>query len=312
MEEDWDNIPGVNRGPEYVDQNSSSHDVESNYSWCNENFNIDDWDLTTINSNTCNASTNYTDWDPANNNGHTDDDKLVSIPCVNQIDESLDDTGCADSNQSKSDVEYQTDTSDHYENNEQTNPESADPQFTNDSLRNPISYYPITSSTDTGNHLEFNGFTKQNSYNRSYYNKSENKGYHKSSHGYQQGARFAKKSTKIGYNNKGNGKLEKPVIQKSTYIPPEFEENDDLTMEAGLNFEKYDKIEVTVSGMEVPRNITSFHKSGLHEILITNLTKCHYNTPTPIQKYAIPIIMNGKDMIASAQTGSGKTVSKKS
>jgi len=82
-----------------------------------------------------------------------------------------------------------------------------------------------------------------------------------------------------------------PKSNLSTYIPPKFEKNDDLTMEAGLHFEKYDKIKVTISGMEVPKNITSFHKSGLHKILITNLTKCHYYTPTPIQKYAIPINM---------------------
>ena len=63
--------------------------------------------------------------------------------------------------------------------------------------------------------------------------------------------------------------------------------------------------------MEVPKKITSFKNSGLREILISNLTICHYTIPTPIQKYAIPIIMNAKDMIVSAQIGFGKTVSKR-
>lgn len=115
---------------------------------------------------------------------------------------------------------------------------------------------------------------------------------------------YPKKSTRRENNDANN----EPGKLKSTYIPPEFEENDNLTIEAGSNFEKYDKIEVTVSGMDVPKNITSFHSSGLHEILLSNLSNCHYTIPTPIQKYALPIIMSGRDMIASAQTGSGKTV----
>lgn len=42
--------------------------------------------------------------------------------------------------------------------------------------------------------------------------------------------------------------------------------------------------------------------------LDANITKAiHYKTPTPIQHRCIPDIMNGKDLVASAQTGTGKT-----
>jgi hypothetical protein len=102
------------------------------------------------------------------------------------------------------------------------------------------------------------------------------------------------------------------VPPKSTYIPPEFEENFSSTIEAGSNFEKYDKIEVIANGIDVPQKISTFQSSGLREIILNNLKNCNYTTPTPIQKYALPIIMNDRDMIASAQTGSGKTVSVKS
>lgn len=107
------------------------------------------------------------------------------------------------------------------------------------------------------------------------------------------------------------GDEQPPVNDKPrpTYIPPEIDDNEYNGIEAGLNFNKYEKIEVKVSGDSVPKHIESFKNSGLREVLIEKLAKCNYIVPTPIQKYAIPIIINGRDMMASAQTGSGKTVS---
>jgi len=53
----------------------------------------------------------------------------------------------------------------------------------------------------------------------------------------------------------------------------------------------------------------SFPGADLDDVFKTNVTKAHYDKPTPIQKWAIPIIMRGRDLMACAQTGSGKTVS---
>jgi superfamily II DNA/RNA helicase len=50
-----------------------------------------------------------------------------------------------------------------------------------------------------------------------------------------------------------------------------------------------------------------FSKLGLSSPIIQALKALGYTTPTPIQKQAIPIILSGKDLIATAQTGTGKT-----
>lgn len=70
---------------------------------------------------------------------------------------------------------------------------------------------------------------------------------------------------------------------------------------------KLTDIEVNVSGDKVPDPITSFENSGLRPLLLENVKKSGYTKPTPIQKYAIPIISNGRDLMGCAQTGSGKT-----
>jgi len=54
--------------------------------------------------------------------------------------------------------------------------------------------------------------------------------------------------------------------------------------------------------------VEDFTLSGLKPILLDNVKKTNYTKPTPIQKYAIPIIKNKRDLMACAQTGSGKTV----
>ena len=51
----------------------------------------------------------------------------------------------------------------------------------------------------------------------------------------------------------------------------------------------------------------SFTHLGLSEPLLQAIEEQGYATPTPIQEQAIPVVIEGKDVLAAAQTGTGKT-----
>lgn len=114
-------------------------------------------------------------------------------------------------------------------------------------------------------------------------------------------------------NVKGDFIYNGRVPLRSTYIPKEPNENDGSIYEtginSGINFEKFNEVEVKVTGKNIPEKIESFELcNSISENLMENIKKCKYIKPTPIQKYTIPIILSGKDLLAAAQTGSGKTV----
>lgn len=75
----------------------------------------------------------------------------------------------------------------------------------------------------------------------------------------------------------------------------------------GINFEKYDDIPVEATGNNCPPHIEVFQDVDMGEIIMGNIGLSRYTRPTPVQKYAIPIIKSKRDLMACAQTGSGKT-----
>ncbi|XP_051132021.1 DEAD-box ATP-dependent RNA helicase 52C-like [Andrographis paniculata] len=65
---------------------------------------------------------------------------------------------------------------------------------------------------------------------------------------------------------------------------------------------------VEVTGVDIPPPVASFAEMRFFaEALSENIRRCKYVTPTPIQRHAIPVAMAGRDLMACAQTGSGKT-----
>ena len=84
------------------------------------------------------------------------------------------------------------------------------------------------------------------------------------------------------------GKRERPVIDK-TYDHP-----------------RRDPVKPLVP-VDVPKMDTAFSKLGLSDALAFGVQEMGYVEPTPIQAQAIPLILAGRDLIGSAQTGTGKT-----
>jgi len=101
---------------------------------------------------------------------------------------------------------------------------------------------------------------------------------------------------------------------RESYVPKaDMQENElfNLGIRSGINFSKYANIPVSVTSQnedeKPPGKIDNFAKAGLRPILMENIGKSNYTVPTPVQKNAIPIIMASRDLMACAQTGSGKT-----
>src|SRR6185369_6059636 len=51
----------------------------------------------------------------------------------------------------------------------------------------------------------------------------------------------------------------------------------------------------------------TFEALGLHTSILNALTEAGYTAPTPVQQQAVPAAIEGKDLLVSSQTGSGKT-----
>jgi ATP-dependent RNA helicase RhlE len=63
--------------------------------------------------------------------------------------------------------------------------------------------------------------------------------------------------------------------------------------------------ETTTTPIDTPA--VTFSDFGLHPSILVAVTATGYTTPTPIQAQAIPIVMDGRDVMGAAQTGTGKT-----
>jgi len=92
--------------------------------------------------------------------------------------------------------------------------------------------------------------------------------------------------------------------------PSEHEIFGDRKTDTGvIDFSKYDDIPIDLSGKNKDhyKPLKLFEEADLSDQLSWNLERCGYKQPTPVQQYSIPIVTSGRDVMACAQTGSGKT-----
>ena len=103
-----------------------------------------------------------------------------------------------------------------------------------------------------------------------------------------------------------------PEIQGRFHFPANPREEKELfdTKEGGgtgINFDTFEEIPVEATGDKCPEPIEDFSDLDLGFIIRSNIVKSNYTKPTPVQKWALPIVLGGRDLMACAQTGSGKT-----
>ena len=97
--------------------------------------------------------------------------------------------------------------------------------------------------------------------------------------------------------------IEYPEIEKYFY-----EEHPDI---ASLTAQKVAEVRhelgLHVTGSELPAPCVSFAHFGFDEDVMGTIIKAGYTEPSAIQKQAIPVALQGRDIIGIAKTGSGKT-----
>ncbi|XP_055825223.1 ATP-dependent RNA helicase-like protein DB10 [Solanum dulcamara] len=66
--------------------------------------------------------------------------------------------------------------------------------------------------------------------------------------------------------------------------------------------------EISVTGGDVPAPLTSFEATGFPSEIVREMHQAGFAAPTPIQAQSWPIALQGRDIVAIAKTGSGKTL----
>ena len=95
------------------------------------------------------------------------------------------------------------------------------------------------------------------------------------------------------------------VFEKNFYL----EHPDVSSRDAAAVASHRAKHAIAVSGRDPPSPITTFEEASFPDYVLSELRAAGFPTPTPIQSQAWPTVLSGRDVVAVAETGSGKTLS---
>jgi len=66
---------------------------------------------------------------------------------------------------------------------------------------------------------------------------------------------------------------------------------------------------IKCTGNNVPKPCLTFEESGFPKHVLAKIKEAGFEKPSPIQSASWPVVLQGRDMVGIAQTGSGKTLS---
>ncbi|CAF1058937.1 unnamed protein product [Adineta steineri] len=100
-----------------------------------------------------------------------------------------------------------------------------------------------------------------------------------------------------------------PTVERYVPPPPPTSEADIFGEAAtkGENFGKYHRTQARCTPEGRVKAIELYEEANLGTQVLSNIRRAHFEEPTPIQRYALPCIRQQDDLMACAQTGSGKT-----
>jgi len=107
-----------------------------------------------------------------------------------------------------------------------------------------------------------------------------------------------KAQTPWGNRDRRNGYLDQVIFDKTENLYQKVSSEP-------VDFGVFEDVPIEVS--ENTPYMESFEVCDVNSVLLENVKKMGYSTPTPIQKYAIPVSLIRRNLMACAQTGSGKT-----
>lgn len=114
-----------------------------------------------------------------------------------------------------------------------------------------------------------------------------------------------------GGSNLGAG-LSNIDFSKSELVPVEFNfyiEHPDVSKRAEQEADSWRASkQIVVRGDDVPKPVLTFEEASMPEYVLSEVLKCGFDKPTPIQSQGWPMALKGRNMVGISATGSGKTL----